>query len=692
MAKIIYYSVTQAAEFLGVHPETLRRWDRTKKLQAEKINNRGDRRYDLEKLTRFKDMVKLGTDDKEEAKKKISDSLASLEDTAERAKFEFEMGDHFRTARDLAYSILDDEKESNKFQALINAFGFQVKDDEFKPKMSGTDQNGKFWAFPNLEDFKKPDLDYLRTLLPKYKHPRIRSRIAHLLWVVEKDHKMAQVAIKEYLAVADWLNIEVKKDPEGTSAFEIVSSLKSAYVLAKKIKYNLDDVNQSIANTILNFDNQSSSRWAVTRQLIGFALENKKEYGEDFWGNAIKICKKMAEEQEKKNNLYFARDFLSLGEKIEQNVFNLKDKNWRKNIASSLEKEAKNHKDSFAQSDFLVKAIIEFKALGDHKKVEELEKELQESKKNLKFQTFSQTMDLTDWVKQIRVQFKAFAGKESKEQLLVRLTVDNSILPKYEEVKKQSDKMDKEFPIQSLFSHTLFDSSGNMPRKYDTELEKRYYSLLRQYHFSLITYEALVKVLFEELIEADKLDLESVTKYISDHLWYGKEYELHDPDTKEVILKSTKWVDVLRPGIRAYLTSLEEVKNNNGEEARNNLILAIDSLTPKIEGIIREFYETIGKSVDKVKTERGGKQVTEKKGLDELLRESYAEDIFGNDLLILMKYVLIELGGYNLRNNVSHALMFKENYLLIHAHWIFIILLRIGAYQFSINQKPSKNR
>jgi len=685
MAKKTYYSVTQAAEFLGIHPETLRRWDRTKKLQAEKINDRGDRRYDLEKLKRFKDMVRLGTDDKEVARKKIDDSLASLESIAEDAKYEFTMGDHFREARDLSYFILDDERERDRFQALINLFSFQVKDDEFKSKMSGTDENGKYWAFPNLEDFSKSDFPYIRSLLPKYKHPRIKSRIAHFLWITEKDHKMAQTAITEYLKVVDWLHIEVKKDLEGTSAFEIVNALRSAYILAKKIKHNINEVNQSIANTILNFDNQSESRWAVTHRLIEFALENWKEYGKDFWENTVKICKRMADEQEKKNNLYFARDFLSLGEKIERLVFGLQGKNWRQKIASSFEDEANAKKDGFVQSDLLIKAITEYKTLGNQKKVEELEKTLQESKKNLKFQTFSQTMDLTDWVKQIREQFKALVAKESKEQLLVRLTVDGSILPKYEEVKKQAEKMDKEFPLQSLFSHSVFDSSGNMPRKYDSELEKKYYSLLRQYQFSLITYEAMVKVLFEELIDAGKLDLESVIKYMSDHLWYGKKYELHDSDTKEVLLKSRKWTDILRPSIRAYLTTLEMIKNNNVEEARTNLVLAIDSLTPKIEGLIREFYETIGKPVDKIKTECGGKQVTEKKGLDELLREPYAGEIFGNDLLILMKYVLIELGGYNLRNNVSHALMFRENYLLNYGHWIFCILLRIGAYQISIS-------
>lgn len=689
MTKKTYYTITQAAELLGVHPETLRRWDRTKRLEAETINDRGDRRYDFEKLKRFKDTVKLETDDKVKAKKIIDKAFISLENVAENAKYEFEMGDLFRVPRDLAYYILEDETKSNKFQALINLFSFVAKDGEFKSKMSGTDQKGKYWAFPSFDDFKKTDVNYIRSILPEFKHPRIRSRISHFLWLVDKDYKMAQVAVDEYLKVVSWLNTQIKNNPETSSGFEVLESLKSAYLLAKGVKYNLDEVNKTIADVILNFDNQNSSRWAVTHKLIEFALENKKEYGNDFWENAIKICKKMADEQEQKDNLFFSRDFLSLGEKIEKLVFGLNNNNWRKMIANSLEGEAKKHSESFVQSDFLVKAIMEYKALGDKKKVEELEKELQTAKKNMKFQTFSQTIDLTDWIKQTRDRFKEFIQKENKNQILARLASDNSILPKYETVKKQSENIDKKYVFQAFASSTVIDDCGNSPRKYETEIEKKYYSILKQYYFTLITYEASTKVLFEEIVDADKLDLESIEEFMSNHFWYGKEYKTVDPDTKKVVLKSKRWIDLLHPGLQAYLNCLNLIKKGDTKEARNYLILAIDSLTPKIEGLIREFYETIGKPVDKIKTYKG-KQLTERKDLNDLLRESWAEEIFGNDLLILMKYVLVEVGGNNLRNNVAHSIMFKENYHLIYAHWLFLIILRIGSYQFTIssNHQP----
>lgn len=39
-------TIRQVAEILNVHVETLRRWDKSGKLKAIRVNERGDRRYD----------------------------------------------------------------------------------------------------------------------------------------------------------------------------------------------------------------------------------------------------------------------------------------------------------------------------------------------------------------------------------------------------------------------------------------------------------------------------------------------------------------------------------------------------------------------------------------------------------------------------------------------------------------------
>lgn len=52
-------SIQETAEFLGVHTETLRRWDREGKLQAIKVNERGDRKYKYEDLLKFRAGIKV---------------------------------------------------------------------------------------------------------------------------------------------------------------------------------------------------------------------------------------------------------------------------------------------------------------------------------------------------------------------------------------------------------------------------------------------------------------------------------------------------------------------------------------------------------------------------------------------------------------------------------------------------------
>lgn len=45
--------IKEAAEMLGINPETLRRWDNQGRLQAVRLGKRKDRRYKLEDLQKL---------------------------------------------------------------------------------------------------------------------------------------------------------------------------------------------------------------------------------------------------------------------------------------------------------------------------------------------------------------------------------------------------------------------------------------------------------------------------------------------------------------------------------------------------------------------------------------------------------------------------------------------------------------
>lgn len=50
----MYLTISQAAEYLGVHIDTLRRWEKQGKVKTSRIGKRSDRRYTLTTLTRLK--------------------------------------------------------------------------------------------------------------------------------------------------------------------------------------------------------------------------------------------------------------------------------------------------------------------------------------------------------------------------------------------------------------------------------------------------------------------------------------------------------------------------------------------------------------------------------------------------------------------------------------------------------------
>lgn len=51
--KLKLLKIREAAEILGVNPETLRRWDKEGKLPAIIVSKRGDRRYKPEDIEKF---------------------------------------------------------------------------------------------------------------------------------------------------------------------------------------------------------------------------------------------------------------------------------------------------------------------------------------------------------------------------------------------------------------------------------------------------------------------------------------------------------------------------------------------------------------------------------------------------------------------------------------------------------------
>lgn len=106
----------------------------------------------------------------------------------------------------------------------------------------------------------------------------------------------------------------------------------------------------------------------------------------------------------------------------------------------------------------------------------------------------------------------------------------------------------------------------------------------------------------------------------------------------------------------------------------NNFILAIDSLTLKFEGVLRDFIRLCGGNTSKDKNGELREQL-----LEELLENEMVVKYFSTKDIDLFKFAFTSRGN-NIRNNVAHSFMEFSDYGLSVASLVFLCILRLGKY------------
>ena len=115
----------------------------------------------------------------------------------------------------------------------------------------------------------------------------------------------------------------------------------------------------------------------------------------------------------------------------------------------------------------------------------------------------------------------------------------------------------------------------------------------------------------------------------------------------------------------------------------------IDSLTLKVEGLLRYFCEKIGIATFKTR-QKGSQKLVMEKLLDDLLADiahqpslrPEQKTYFDEEDRILIKYVLAEKVGLNLRNEVAHGLMDIFEYTFERVVILFCIIIKLSKYKF----------
>jgi len=261
--------------------------------------------------------------------------------------------------------------------------------------------------------------------------------------------------------------------------------------------------------------------------------------------------------------------------------------------------------------------------------------------------------------------------------------------PWYDKIQNITDRsieLSKQTVLLSMLPASIMDKFGNTVDVFYTDEEKEKFNFWNAYTFNFQIGTQTMHRFFIEAYNAKKINYASVLSYLQ-NTWFN-----------EVIIRNyhgqavdVKPIDTLKPGIKRVFEELDKFSADNTYPCE--FVTVIDSLTLKVEGILRYFCEKTGIATFKTRQKGSDKLVMEKL-LDDLLADIAHEPPlkpeqktnFDEEDRILIKYVLAEKAGLNLRNAVAHSLMDIFEYSFEHVVVLFCIIIKLSKYKFIATQ------
>jgi len=581
----------------------------------------------------------------------------------------------FKRVRDLKYEK-GDKEEDDILQWEVDFFNFDFKDGKLSPLFQMPNDKGELVEYPTISRFCEGTYKYLDKRLSKTSNPLLRARYAHILWCSPKKKPVhAKITVDSYLTLVNVYEEKDKQNPKDHYGFDIFKVITNAYIVSHQISYKLSAVHSEIVRLVNEFNKKSSSSFRLKCDLIEFMLARDKVFSVKDFGGIGDVCWQMHKSLLIKGNIQFAISILGLGNRVESRV-GTKKYEWIECIANYYESMmAESEKEGNPVSVvFCENAIENYKKIGNDEKVKELENKYSKLKESIKLKEFVWEEDITDYVNECKVRANEIVQDHTSEEIIRFLMCGKDIIPKYKDVGRFSRKIMEEHPLHRLFPVSIFDQNSNKPQVFSEGDELEYFSVLKQYHLFLnIGYIHRINQLLFIAIKEKKLSSDIIINFLKSNSWVGR--NISKKRYGKTI--SYNWLSVLAPSINEYFSQIEYSECSKNPP---NLILCTDSLTLKIEGLLRDICRYSGIDTFYVKADNEKRMITLEKDIQRLLHEKGLEDIFDEDELFFFRFLLVEKAGYNLRHMVAHSLMIPEEYSIYYMNLLLLAMLRLAKY------------
>jgi len=585
------------------------------------------------------------------------------------------------------------DKKLDLKNGIINGLGWQVSGAQ---TMKDGSEIPVYW--PDVTKFTQQDFEYFEKRYNDCKNLFAKTEYGLMVYFGEKTNTSRHNDLKRQLCnqLFDLSKEYFKKasiDSEKNNyLIHFFHSLRIAFGIAEKstLEPELTDIIKYIFNTHQHWDITKEGTLRILLDLSGLLS--------DFYGVSKKyidfqkiLDKNMQGAKElEKTHIWGAMYALDRNISIEQKRNNpFSDLlNYKAKLYEKLATDAENTT-NLACINFAENALRIYKQLKLSKDIIRLEKYYSELRGKFRLAEIRQEIS-TEYINNMNERILNIVT-ESDAKVIMQHFVTSPWYDKIQNIKDHSIALSKQTVFLSMLPTLIMDKFGNTVDIFNTTEEKEKFNFWNSYTFNFQIGTQTMHQFFIEAYKAKKLNYSTVLSFLEE-TWFN-EVLVRNYNGQAVEIKP---IDTLKPGLKRIFDELDNFFDNN--DYKIEFVTIIDSLTLKIEGLLRYFCEKIGIATFKTK-EKGSDKLVMEKLLDDLLADIAHEPLikpdqktnFEEEDRILIKYVLAEKAGLNLRNKVAHSLMDIFEYTFEIVVVLFCIIIKLSKYKFIIKEGENTN-
>lgn len=543
---------------------------------------------------------------------------------------------------------------------------FSISKGKLLPLYSTPDSSGLIiYEYPSLKNFDAESIQYLISRINATFNKRLKARYGLILSNTPGKNKGEYIKIAIDVLI-DLVKSSTSKDHQYYSDFSnlIFVSLPSKYRGEEVKKMLLEAISKGNPPydeyVILVPKMLALKKFFARKELTSVAIK-----GEKMWKSAtplkLGIYERIAEQAIRLSNI-LAKD----------------TKTWYNRLGELFELSIDLRKDDetgMMPLRFCEEAIRVYQLAGNRLKVKQLLTIHVELKANLKLSTIEYKFTSKKLAQLYRHQhlFAKRTTRKNPDSIIGFLSKGAFIFPAFKALNDAVSKREKSFlDFANLIKYDI--NKNSTTQKFGTnELTD---NLNEEYNWYLqVVTIPLLRELFKQGLYNETITYNTITEFLHKRSWIGKNIIYRNSGGEAF---PHNWLAMIAPAIFEFFYHWKA--HSYAKVSFQNLILPIDSLTLKFEGILRDFARVI--KADTLVTVKGNIREAH---IEDLLANEKIRKYFTEDDLFLFKY-LFTATGINIRNNVAHAFYKFHQYRLELMLLILMAILRISKYQIDVEK------